>query len=217
MKTKLLIFVSTFLLVLMPIISSAGGLQELSVAIGPERNLPSGGGNNIDVAIMAKDIENISSIQLSLKYNPEVLVVDNIAKGDINDVQFSSNTDQENGNIIIEIVKDTGFSLEEGSIANIKFIITGGKGKSSTLNLGVLKVLDISNANVNVPTITNAEYTFGRERIISPPDNGIKTPTVQETTPQDITPQETTPKESPGFGILVSAFIMILIVLLRKR
>ncbi len=212
MKTILLILLITvsFLLILMPIVS-AGELQELSVVIGPERNLPPSGENNIDVAIMAKGIDNISNIQLNLQYNPEVLVGDDITKGDI-DAEFSSKIDPENpGNIVIDIEKDTGFSLEEGSIANIKFIVKGGKGKSSPLNLVSLKVLDTSNGIVPVTTVKNAEYSFGRERIVSP----IGGPSAQDTTPP--TSQNTNPQKTSGFGILISIFILTLIVLLRKR
>lgn len=211
MKMILLITVSLFLLILIPIVSSAGELQELSVVIGPERNLPPSGENNIDVAIMAKGIDNISNIQLNLQYNPEVLIGDDVTKGDI-DAQFSSKIDPENpGNIVIDIEKDTGFSLEEGSIANIKFIVKDGKGKSSPLNLVSLKVLDSSNGIVPVTTVKNAEYSFGRERIISP----VGGPSAQDTTPP--TSQGTNPQKASGFGILISVFILTLIVLLRRK
>ena|SRR3990167_3471221 len=217
-------------LILMVSNVSASGIGELGVFIPPEGGPVTEEENAVMVSIVAKDIDSIGSLQLTLSYDPDVLIARNVTRGDLlkQDVQFSGKI--ENGNISIGIGKTGGFSATEGSIAIIEFLPLGdrGRGMSTPLNITLSRVYDYTDKDIPFSgiNIINGVYP---SRVPGAgandgPIGGIPTTieTVQETeTPRgtEETPAPTETQQAPGFDIMltIGAILTIFVIYLRKK
>jgi len=125
-------------------------------------------GNTVQLPIEIINAENIGNMDISLTYDPEVLTANELTKGAItSDSLFVHNIQP--GIVNISLVDDAGIT-GNGSIAHIKFNVTGEKGDACPLILSA--VANDDNADSVDLEIMNALFSIEDEESLKGDVNG---------------------------------------------
>jgi len=112
-------------------------------------------GSTIDVPIMITNAEDVGSMNITLTYNPTILQVDSVTKGDLNQGMISSDTDT-SGILSLAIADQNGIA-GAGEIAVISFNVVNQTG-SSLLLIEDLIVYDVDSLEIDA-TSQNGTFT----------------------------------------------------------
>lgn len=188
MKRKIVFLIAFFLFsALMAGVVTAAQVQ-VSVS-----NITGNSGEVIDVPVTVSDASNIGSMDLVITYDPTILQVDSVSKGDLNNGMISSNTETD-GILSLAIADQSGID-GDGEIAIISFSVIGQTG-SSPLQVESLSVYDVESVEIDATA-----------------ENGLFT--VDETSEPESTD---TTDETPGFEtFLLLVGISMMLVALRGR
>lgn len=188
MKRKIVFVIAFFSLsVLMAGVVTAAQVQ-VSVS-----DTTGNSGEVVDIPVTVSDANNIGSIDLVITYDPTILQVDSVSKGDLNNGMISSNTETD-GILSLAIADQSGID-GDGEIAIISFSVIGQTG-SSPLQVESLSVYDVESVEIDATA-----------------ENGLFT--VDETSESE---SNDTTDETPGFEtFLLLVGISMVIVALRGR
>jgi len=141
----------------------------------------------VDVPITIANAENIGSLDIVLTYDPTILQVEDVSKGDINNGMISSNTDTE-GFLSLAVADQNGIS-KDGEVAIISFLVIAKTG-NSPLKIESFSVYDTESLEINAVA-----------------ENGVFSVTELDSTDSSST---------PGFGFL-AIFTSLLVILVAIR
>ncbi len=142
---------------------------------------------SVDVSVVISNVDDVGSIDLVVTYDPTILQVESVSKGEINNGMISSNSDTA-GIISIAIADQNGID-EEGEIAVISFTVLEETG-SSPLRIEDLIVYDTDSIEISA---TARDGTFMVSKISSYPK-----------------------AESPGFELMVLIMGIICIAIIYR-
>ena len=112
-------------------------------------------GSTIDVPIMITNADDVGSMEIVITYDPTILQVDSVTKGDLNQGTILSDTDT-SGILSLAIADQNGIT-GDGEIAVIFFTVVNQTG-SSPLLIKDLLVYDVDNLEINA-TPQNGTFT----------------------------------------------------------
>jgi hypothetical protein len=111
-------------------------------------------GSTIDVPIMINNADDVGSMNITLTYDPTILQVNSVTKGDLNQGMISSDTDT-SGILCLAIADQNGIT-GDGEIAVISFTVVNQTG-SSLLLIEDLLVYDVDSLEIDA---TSQSGTF---------------------------------------------------------
>lgn len=159
MKTKLLAIASVLALSIMLV---SGGTVFAASASIEVSDINGNQGDVVEVPINVTEASNIGSLDIVLSYDPDVLIAQDVSRGELtSNSLLQSNTDNP-GIIAIGIADSDGIN-GEGSIAIISFDVLGQSGDSSPLTIESVDAND-ANTFVDIPiTPANGSFIVGDE------------------------------------------------------
>ncbi len=107
----------------------AAGAQELMV-----ENTTVVTGESAEVPLLVKDAPNIGSMDIILRYSPEVLALEGVGKGELTSRAMLRYAEKEPGSVKIGIVQIGGIN-GDGSVAVLRFRVKGEVGTSTMLSI----------------------------------------------------------------------------------
>jgi hypothetical protein len=100
----------------------------------------------VDVSIVISNADDVGSLDLVFTYDPTILQVESVSKGEINNGMISSNIDT-SGFVSIAIADQKGID-EDGELAVVSFTVLENTG-SSPLRIEELIVYDTDSIEIN--------------------------------------------------------------------
>lgn len=143
----------------------------------------------VDVSITISNADDVGSMDMALTYDPTILQVDGVSKGDLNKGMISSNTETE-GILSLAIADQNGIT-GDGEIAVVSFTVIDETGSS--------------------PLIPEDLYVYDVD--------GLELDASAESSTFTVSKLESDPKaESPGFELIIFCLSLILVLwLVRGR
>ncbi len=111
-------------------------------------------GKKAEVSVMIEDASNVGSIDLTILYDPSILEISKVEKGNLVKGMFSSNTEND-GIIVIELADSNGIN-GDGEIAKLTFNVLGNG--STPITIQNAKAYDVeSHGDIEV-TVENGNF-----------------------------------------------------------
>jgi len=146
-------------LVLIPV----AGAAPLVVSIGDVTAAP---GSTVTVPVSVTGAQDLGSLDLAIAYDPAVLSILSVDRSSPGNGLFGSNTDRP-GIITVSIADPDGISTD-GSVAALKFRVTGAAGNSSPLALYNILAADVKTFREIPADGTDGSVTVKKTGIGSP-------------------------------------------------
>lgn len=99
-------------------------------------------GSSVEIPIIMSNGENVGSMDLIVNYDPDVLSVSSVEKGDLTNGMLQANTETE-GTIIISIVDVDGIN-GDGELVLMSFDVIGEEAGSSSLDFTSAQANDVN-------------------------------------------------------------------------
>lgn len=141
----------------------------------------------VEVPITITGADDVGSLDMVITYDPDLLQVDSVSKGELNEGIISSNTNTE-GILSIGIVDQNGIN-DDGEIAVISFTVINTTGSSPVI-VESLDVYDVDGLEIDASAQSG---TFTVSKLSSDPK-----------------------AESPGFELMVLLLGIICIILIFR-
>ena len=125
-----------FVVLLLVVLATMGAASALTVKLP---NVTVGTGSSVEVAVEVEDARDLGSMDLVISYDPSVVEVKSVGKGELNKGLLSSNTG--NGMLAISLADSRGIS-GNGAVAIIVFDTL--KEGESTLKIQSVKAYDVN-------------------------------------------------------------------------
>ena len=184
MKKNLVLSLVMFAMIGITITAGIALAEQVQVAISDT----SGNYESIvDIPITITSADDVGSLDMVITYDPVLLQVDSVSKGELNKGILSSNTNTE-GILSIGLVDQNGIS-EDGEIAVVSFTVVNTTG-SSPLIVESLDVYDVNGLEIDASAQSG---TFTVSKISSDPK-----------------------VESPGFELMVLIMGIICIAIVYR-
>lgn len=122
----------------------------------------------VDVPITVNNAENIGSLDIVITYDPTILQVDSVSKGELNNGMISSNTNTE-GILSIAIADQNGIE-GNGEIGVISFSVVNEEG-SSPLKVESLSVYDTDSLELDAAS-EDGSFTVTESQDSDKSENG---------------------------------------------
>ena len=184
MKSKQIIIMSILVLFCYSLSVGFALAEQVEVTVS---NAQGSNGSTIEVPIMIRNADDVGSMDIVMTYDPTILEVDSITKGDLNQGMISSDTDT-SGILSIAIADQDGIT-GDGEISIVSFTVMNETG-SSPLVLEEVYVYDINGLEIDASA-----------------QGGTFTVTKLESDPK---------AESPGFELMVLLLGIICIILIFR-
>jgi len=115
----------------------------------------------ITVPITIENVSNVGSCQLTLSYDPDVVIVSSVSQSDF-DSLFTNLEDAASGSVGILAYQTSNQGLDgDVIVANITFIAVGNSGSSTPLDLEVTTLTDATPGCNPIPyTVRNGSFTM---------------------------------------------------------
>jgi len=184
MKKNLVLSLVMFAMIGITITAGIALAEQVQVAISDA----SGNYESIvDIPITITSADDVGSLDMVITYDPALLQVDSVSKGELNKGILSSNTNTE-GILSIGLVDQNGIS-DDGEIAVVSFTVVNTTG-NSPLIVESLDVYDV---------------------------NGLEIDASAESGTFTVSKLESDPKaESPGFELIILCLSLILVLCLVR-
>lgn len=122
----------------------------------------------VDVPLTVNNAENIGSLDIVITYDPTILQVEGVSKGELNNGMISSNTDTD-GILSIAIADQNGIE-GDGEIGVISFSVVNETG-SSPLKVESLSVYDTDSLELNAAS-EDGSFTVTESQDSDKSENG---------------------------------------------
>jgi len=114
-----------------PILAPASVASETTIYV---KNTTANFGESVTIPINVSNAKNIGSMDISLRYNPGVLALKNVEKGNLTQNSTMQYNTAEDGKVLIGIIDENGIN-GNGSLAILSFDVLGYPGNTSDLDL----------------------------------------------------------------------------------